>query len=84
MNVLESLKAEIEPDCINDDELIYNIKDIILHGLDSVTQTVFLLYLEHNSMQKVGKILHVSATTIYYQIRAARTIIKEELQKRAN
>ena len=82
MNIINQLKDEMEPDVLVDSEEIYNIKDIILHTLDENDRIVFLLYLEHNSMSKVAKILHVSTTTIYYLIRKVRGIVKLELKKR--
>ena len=82
MNVLTQLKDEMEPDVLVDSEEIYNIKDIILHTLDENDRVVLLLYIEHNSMGKVAKMLHVSTTTIYYIIRKVREQIKEILKKR--
>lgn len=82
MNILNQLKDEMVPNVLSDSEEIYNIKDIILHTLDENDRTVFLLYLEFNSMGKVAKLLHVSTTTIYYLIRKVRGIVKFELKKR--
>lgn len=79
MNIIQSLIDEMEPNALVDDEKIYNIKDIVLHKLDENDKIVFLLYLEYGSMQKVGKKLHVSATTIYYIIRRVRETITSNL-----
>ena len=82
MNVLTQLKDEMAPNVLVDSEELYNIKDIILHTLNENDRTVFLLYLEFNSMGKVAKLMHVSTTTIYYIIRRVREQIKEGLKKR--
>lgn len=73
---------ELQPDSLNDTELMYAVKDIIFNKIDSNDRVVFLLYIEYQSMQKVGVQLHVSATTVYYIIKRVREKVIKELKER--
>ena len=57
------------------------LRQIIKYELTDIEQTVLLLYSELGSYRRVGEILGVSATTIYYKVRDIRNKIKDNYYK---
>lgn len=70
---------ELEPNLIKDTELIYQLKTGI-SKLDSTNKTILMLYLELQSMSKVGKVLNVSPSTVYIYIKKIRGILLENIK----
>lgn len=68
---LQACLEEIEPNIVFDTDEMYTLKTKIL-GLDQTDRTIILLYLELQSMEKVGKVLNVSPSTIYQYIKKIR------------
>ena len=73
----------------SDDDLLFanwsnpeqhdRLRKIIKTKLDEVEQITLLLYAELGSYRRVGEMLGVSATTIFYKIKDIRDKIKDKL-----
>lgn len=68
---LKTALEELEPNIMKDDEKVLELKERVLK-LSETDQKILLLYLELGSMSKVGKILHVSPSTVYIYISKIR------------
>lgn len=62
-----------------DDAYMNKLKNIIFNELPEVDRRVLLIYSECSSMEETGRILHVSASTIYKRISKIRDKIKNGL-----
>lgn len=72
------MEEEYLPDQWNDNEYLYNLKQVISE-LDDLDRAILIVYAEEGSMAKTGEKFGVSVATIYAQIVRIRNIIKERL-----
>lgn len=78
---LQKLIEDYEPDYSifnEDDILIHNIKKAI-DKLPIADKIIFLLYVEYQSLRKVGKLLGVSHSVIYKEINRIKAIIHDSI-----
>lgn len=69
----------IEIDIFNDDDRKVALLNSIGH-LTEADRRILYLYAETASMRETGKVLGVSASTVYYIIKRIRKLITDELQ----
>ena len=75
---LKKIEEEYVSDIFVDDDQMFKLKQII-NELDDLDQAILIIYADEQSMAKAGKMLNVSAATIYSNIKRIRQIIKERL-----
>lgn len=78
------IKAEYQfnPDIMNDeDERVSRVKEIITKNLSQVDRTIFLLYVDCQSLRELGKKLGLSHMTCSKEIRRIKAIILNEYNK---
>ena len=61
-----------------DDELIDGIKNAV-DNLKDADKIIFILYCETGSLREVGKMLGVSHTTIYKEIKRIKRLILDDI-----
>ena len=64
---------------LEEDNLTYQIKNILFSGLSTTERWIFLLYCEKKSLRKTGKILGVSTSKTFQVIRDIRNKIIDQL-----
>lgn len=75
---INKLIMEYEPDDSiwrEEDDIVYNYKKAI-SKLDNADKVIFLLYVHTQSLRETGKILGVSHTTVFKEIK----IIKDKIE----
>lgn len=75
---LSKIEEEYEGDFLKDDDRIFRLKEVI-NELDDLDRAILIIYADEQSMAKAGKMLNVSAATIYSNIKRIRQIIKDKL-----
>lgn len=75
---LSKIIDEYDSNIFIDDERMYKLKQII-NELDDLDRAILIIYADEQSMAKAGKMLNVSAATIYSNIKRIRQIIKDKL-----
>lgn len=76
---LSKIEEEYQTNIFEDDERMYELKQIIFNKLDDLDRAVLILYTDEGSMAKAGKKFNVSAATIYQRMKNIRQIIKDNL-----
>ena len=79
--VLKRALEEYEPDIMEDDERIYQIKQVV-DNLQEVDRIIFLLYTELRSFTALSAILGISRSSCFWTVKRIREEIKEKLQRR--
>ena len=78
--VLKRALEEYEPDIMEDDERIFQIKQVV-DNLQEVDRIIFLLYTELRSFTALSAILGISRSSCFWTVKRIREEIKEKLQK---
>lgn len=81
---IEQLEEDYAPNddiFTEEDPKVNYIKHLVYEELSDPAKKILLLYAELGSLRKVGKYLGVSATTVYWYIKALRKTIKEKLKE---
>ena len=78
--VLKRALEEYEPDIMEDDERIYQIKQVV-DNLQEVDRIIFLLYTELRSFTALSAILGISRSSCFWTVKRIREEIKRKLQK---
>lgn len=79
MNKIKDLEEEYSTiDKDTDDDDMIKLKQCV-KDLDTVDKTIILLYIHHQSMREVAKILNVSLATAFNKIHAIQDKIKAQL-----
>ena len=79
--VLKRALEEYEPDIMEDDEKIYQIKQVV-DNLQESDRIIFLLYTELRSFTALSAILGISRSSCFWTVKRIREEIKEKLQRR--
>ena len=79
--VLKRALEEYEPDIMEDDERIFQIKQVV-DNLQEVDRIIFLLYTELRSFTALSAILGISRSSCFWTVKRIREEIKEKLQRR--
>lgn len=79
---LKKALEEYLPNSLKDREEIYNLKEVVAE-LPEVDRVVFLLYAELQSYSELSKLLGVSKSTCFWQVRRIREELKESLKKKS-
>ena len=79
--VLKRALEEYEPDIMEDDEKIYQIKQVV-DNLQESDRIIFLLYTELRSFTALSVILGISRSSCFWTVKRIREEIKEKLQRR--
>lgn len=77
-DILDEYRPDEDIFC-DEDEKIHKIKKIIYDKLSESDRRIILLYTEAGNLRDVAKLLNVSFTTVYYQIKRIRKIINDNL-----
>lgn len=77
---IEELFEEYKANALDDNDDMYNLKDIIFNKLTEVEKRLLLLYAELQSYAKLGKQLNISSTLAYYQVKEIKKKIKQLLE----
>ena len=67
-----------------EDNLTYQIKNIIFNDLDVIERRIILLYAEEKSLRKTGKLLNISTSKCFQIIHTIREKIKNKLYANNN
>ena len=78
--VLKRALEEYKPDILEDDEEIYQIKQVV-DNLQEVDRIIFLLYTELRSFTALSAILGISRSSCFWTVKRIREEIKEKLQR---
>ena len=78
--VLKRALEEYEPDIMEDDERIFQIKQVV-DNLQEVDRIIFLLYTELRSFTALSAILGISRSSCFWTVKRIREEIKRKLQK---
>ena len=78
--VLKRALKEYEPNILEDDEEIYQIKQAV-DNLQEVDRIIFLLYTELRSFTALSAILGISRSSCFWTVKRIREEIKEKLQR---
>ena len=78
--VLKRALEEYEPDIMEDDERIFQIKQVV-DNLQEVDRIIFLLYTELRSFTALSAILGISRSSCFWTVKRIREEIKEKLQR---
>ena len=78
--VLKRALKEYEPNILEDDEEMYQIKQAV-DNLQEVDRIIFLLYTELRSFTALSAILGISRSSCYWTVKRIREEIKEKLQR---
>ena len=78
--VLKRALKEYEPNILEDDERIYQIKQVV-DNLQEVDRIIFLLYTELHSFTALSAILGISRSSCFWTVKRIREEIKEKLQR---
>ena len=78
--VLKRALEEYEPNILEDDERIYQIKQVV-DNLQEVDRIIFLLYTELRSFTALSAILGISRSSCFWTVKRIREEIKEKLQR---
>ena len=78
--VLKRALKEYEPNILEDDEEIYQIKQVV-DNLQEVDRIIFLLYTELRSFTALSAILGISRSSCFWTVKRIREEIKEKLQR---
>ena len=78
--VLKRALEEYEPDIMEDDERIFQIKQVV-DNLQEVDRIIFLLYTELHSFTALSAILGISRSSCFWTVKRIREEIKEKLQR---
>ena len=78
--VLKRALEEYEPDIMEDDERIFQIKQVV-DNLQESDRIIFLLYTELRSFTALSTILGISRSSCFWTIKRIREEIKEKLQR---
>ena len=78
--VLKRALKEYEPNILEDDEEMYQIKQVV-DNLQEVDRIIFLLYTELRSFTALSAILGISRSSCYWTVKRIREEIKEKLQR---
>ena len=76
--VLKRALEEYLPDVMEDDERIYQIKQVV-DNLQEVDRIIFLLYTELRSFTALSAILGISRSSCYWAVKRIREEIKRKL-----
>ena len=79
--VLKRALDEYKPDILEDDEEMYQIKQVV-DNLQEVDRIIFLLYTELRSFTALSTILGISRSSCFWTVKRIREEIKEKLQRR--
>lgn len=75
---LTGIFKDYEANLLEDDEWLYNLKEVIF-SLPESEKIIILLYADLQSMRKVARKLHVSTATAYLAIDRIRNKVIEKL-----
>ena len=78
--VLKRALEEYKPNILEDDEEMYQIKQVV-DNLQEVDRIIFLLYTELRSFTALSAILGISRSSCYWTVKRIREEIKEKLQR---
>ena len=78
--VLKRALKEYEPNILEDDEEMYQIKQVV-DNLQEVDRIIFLLYTELRSFTALSAILGISRSSCFWTVKRIREEIKEKLQR---
>ena len=76
--VLKRALEEYEPDIMEDDEKIYQIKQVV-DNLQESDRIIFLLYTELRSFTALSTILGISRSSCFWTVKRIREEIKRKL-----
>ena len=76
--VLKRALEEYEPDIMEDDERIFQIKQVV-DNLQESDRIIFLLYTELRSFTALSAILGISRSSCYWTVKRIREEIKRKL-----
>lgn len=77
---LKAIFEEYSPNILEDEDFIYKIK-LSINKLSETDRALLILYADTGSLEKTGKLLGVSDTTVYINIKRIRDIIKNDIQR---
>ena len=78
--VLKRALEEYLPNVMEDDERIYQIKQVV-DNLQEVDRIIFLLYTESHSFTALSAILGITRSSCFWTVKRTREEIKEKLQR---
>ena len=78
--VLKRALEEYKPNILEDDEEMYQIKQVV-DNLQEVDRIIFLLYTELRSFTALSAILGISRSSCFWTVKRIREEIKEKLQR---
>ena len=78
--VLKKALDEYKPNLLEDDERIYQIKQVV-DNLQEVDRIIFLLYTELRSFTALSTILGISRSSCFWAVKRIREEIQRKLQR---